>query len=484
MSSENGISAPNSSIEKWVCSAKKTLVRFFNGRAYPAIIAALVAVGHITGAEFYFSIPFLILASLALVLCESTKSLMMPMLVFVFQITLKHSPGWPTLSKYYFEGARLVILLLLAALVFGSLGYRFVVCLRTGLKKHTQMLAPLCVLSAAFILNGTFSSAWNAVSLLIGFIEAVVYFLTFYIFYIGLSEESTDGLLSYFCYITLLTAFVLIIEVAFMFLTYDGIIVDGSVIKEKVNLGWGIWNPIGFSLTVLIPILVLGGMRMRYPAVYITASVLTYLCAVLTMSRNALIFASLALLVCYTVGCFAGNRKLLFRIITLAGVVCVLVVAFLLREKIAEIFATVMNQGFDDNGRFEHWKIGFQSFLSAVPFGIGFCGIGTGSDIANFIPAMAHNTVVQILSAMGIFGLAAYAFYRIRSLEPFIKKPSLEKSMLLIPILITVGMSLIDNFVFYVYTVFYYSMSMAIAFIIYDREKTEITKPKLNALTN
>ncbi len=474
MSSEKEICARSAWKSLSFARIKESLKRFYDGKIYPIVIACLVALGHVTATEFYLVIPFLVLACGALIICDSTKPLLMPMAVFIYQLPLKHSPGWPTNSGYYFEGARLVILLLLTVITLTALMYRFVICVKEGMRRDTPMLLPLSLLCAAFLLNGVFSSGWHWAGLLVGFIEAFVYFFTFYIFYLGLRGESKDGLVEYFCYITLLIAAVIVAEMAFMFMTYDGIIVDGSIVKTKVNLGWGIWNPIGFSLTVLIPMLVFGAMKMRYPAVYVVASVITYLCAALTMSRNALIFATLALIASYVIGCFAGARKLMFRIITLAGAAVVLVAAVVMWDKIAGIFATVMEQGFDNNGRFDLWRAGIESFTSAPVFGKGFCSTGTGSDIASFIPTMAHNTVVQVLAAMGIFGMAAYAYYRAHSLVPFIARPTLEKSMLLMPMLITVGMSLLDNFVFYVYTVFYYAMAMAIAFVIYDSQKAEL----------
>ena len=43
--------------------------------------------------------------------------------------------------------------------------------------------------------------------------------------------------------------------------------------------------------------------------------------------------------------------------------------------------------------------------------------------------------------------------------------------MVLLPILITIGTSLLDNFMFYFYTTFIYEIMLAIAFNIRDKEK-------------
>ena len=146
-----------------------------------------------------------------------------------------------------------------------------------------------------------------------------------------------------------------------------------------------------------------------------------------------------------------------------------------LREKIADVFAKVLEQGLSDNGRFELWKRGIENFLCAPVFGKGLFGYGD-TDVfiaANFIPTMAHNTIVQLLSSMGIAGTAAYGFYRVKTLLPLFRKPTFEKAVLYLPILLTLGMSLLDNFVFYVYTVFYYTVALAIIFRVEEEKKEQ-----------
>ena len=72
---------------------------------------------------------------------------------------------------------------------------------------------------------------------------------------------------------------------------------------------------------------------------------------------------------------------------------------------------------------------------------------------------------------MGIFGVAAYAYYRIKTVIPFVKKFSFDKTMIALPILITIGASLLDNFIFYFYTAFLYMLLLAIVFRMHSNEK-------------
>ena len=83
---------------------------------------------------------------------------------------------------------------------------------------------------------------------------------------------------------------------------------------------------------------------------------------------------------------------------------------------------------------------------------------------------MLHNTILQLLASSGIVGLVGYGVYRAASLVPFIRKPSLEKTMLGLSILIVLVGSLADNFVFYIPHMLYYPIALALAFKIYDDE--------------
>jgi O-antigen ligase len=204
------------------------------------------------------------------------------------------------------------------------------------------------------------------------------------------------------------------------------------------------------------------------------ASVLSSAAAVLTLSRNALIFSLLALGASFIFCAFAGKKTRLFRILSVAGIAIFIIAALIFREKIASLLSKLLEQGLSDNGRFELWGIGIENFLSNPIFGTGFFGYGETETViaASFLPTMAHNTVIELLSAMGILGLISYAFYRAVSLKPFIIRPNADKTMLLFPIIIALGMSLVDNFVFYFYTMFYYTVALALAQRLADEEKT------------
>jgi hypothetical protein len=314
-------------------------------------------------------------------------------------------------------------------------------------------------------LNGAFSGGYTWFNAIFGAAQVFVYFLLFYLFLYGLKGESLEGIVRYLVYSTVLTSLVLFWEMLFMYITYDDLFVGGAINKEAINLGWGIWNPIGVSFAVLIPMQIYGAMKYKRPYIYLISVLLCYAGAVMTLSRNSIIFSTLTLAVSVIYASARGQRRKMFRIICLSALGILAIVGVIASSKIVALFGEVFGQGLSDNGRFDLWGQGIDNFLSSPIFGKGFFGFGENEifEAVTFIPDMAHNTFVELLSAMGIVGLIAYVVYRVKSLSPFYKVKDEVFKMMLISVGTLIVMSLLDNFVFYFYTVFYYTVIMAIS---------------------
>jgi O-antigen ligase len=140
--------------------------------------------------------------------------------------------------------------------------------------------------------------------------------------------------------------------------------------------------------------------------------------------------------------------------------------------RITSLMSSLINMGFADNGRFFLWDLAIDYFKDAPVFGIGFFSFDDGSyyNVANFLPYMAHNTLMILLSSMGIVGTVAYAIYRISTLKMFFKKFTLEKLLLFAVVAYFILSSLVDNFVFYFYTAFLYITVLAVTQNLYDRQ--------------
>ncbi len=451
-------------IKKYISA--ESLRSFYMGKIYPIVICVLVALGSISGLEFYFGFIHVAMFCGALVISDSVKPIMISLITFVMQASVVHSPFYPNYSDYYYTGWRLPCIVVFAiALFFGFVTFvvRNKLYLKISLRK-TPLLLPLIILSVAFILNGVFSGKWTIGNLWFGVANVAVYLFAFLLIYHGFSDsETAEDSAGYFSYISVLVSAVVTIELIALYLTSDNIFINGTINKVGVALGWGIWNLVGVSLSVLIPVIFYGMHKNKYPWLYFASATVTYIAAVLTMSRNAFIFSTLAYAACVLISCFVGKQKRTFRIITAAGIAAAVLLVIVFFDKIYLLLGDYFERGLSDNGRYALWRAAFENFLKSPVFGGGFYGFAPENlDPFGPLAKQAHNTVLQLLSATGIFGFAAYFYYRFKTATEIIKRPSFLKIMLSLSIAVLLLESLLDNFIFNIYPMFYYNVALAI----------------------
>jgi O-antigen ligase len=453
---------------------KEKIQGFYSGNLYPAIIAALVLFGAVSGFEVITMLIHTVILYGVFLFSDSVKPLLISLLTFVYQISREHAPQYPTRSDYYTTSWRIWVLVAVGVGIFVGLvifSLRNKVFSFSKIKK-TPLLLPSAVFSAGLLLNGLFSGEWVFNNLIFAFANAVIYLVLYVFIYNGFKkEEKTHELVSYFSYLALLSALIISIELIHMMLTNENLLLDGSINKGEMALGWGIWNLVAVSLAILIPLLFYGFYVNKYPWLYFAAATLAYVMSVLTMSRNALVFSTLSYGACIIISCFVGKNKRVFRVITLVGILGVITLGVLLWDKIYTVLGDYFERGFSDNGRFDIWRGSFSSFLDAPIFGSGFYGLNIYYEQFGFLPHMAHNTLFELLGALGIFGTLAYAYYRVKTLLPVIRRPSLMKSMLFLSILTLLLESLLDNFILNFYPVFYYVLALALINRSQDGEK-------------
>ncbi len=441
---------------------------FYMGPIYPALVCAVVLIGNLTALELFSNILLVILTVGSLLICDSIKPFIAPLCTFYMQVSLPNSPFYPSRSDYYATGWRLPCIIISAVLVFAAI---FVFVFKNRVfgrikAESTPLLTMFPLLTVAFLASGAFSSEWSIKNLLFGLANIFVYVLLFALIFHGFSDsDKGEELLKYLSYVAMLIALVISAELIHLYLTNENIFVNGSVDKNQVALGWGIWNLIGVSLTILIPVIFAGIHNNRYPWLYFATATLAWLMAVLTLSRNALIFSTLIYAVCVIISCFKGKNKPVFRIITAIGVVAAVILVILLWSKIKALLGDYFDRGFSDNGRFEIWSAAFKNFLEAPVFGNGFYTL----KVENFysygpVPLMAHNTVLQLLSSMGVFGIAAYVSYMKNLFEPVVVYPTLGKTFLALSVIIINLQSMLDNFVFNFYPILFITVATAVIF--------------------
>ncbi len=444
------------------------LAAFFNGRLYPVLVAFLVLIGHITGLEVFTAIIISLSASVALLTLPTMKPIIAVATSFIFQVSLEHGPGVPNMSDYYFTSWRIIAVVMVFLVLIISLIVFFIrqrLWQRIDSKKTPIYV--LAALSVAFALNGAFSPEWTPGSLVFGVALGITYMLAFLLFFLGMKGESCQELIDYFTFVSACVSVLLMAEVGWRILAGDGVIVNGEIVKESMVFGWGIWNSMGVALVMLIPTLFVGVYRSKRWYIYLALATLDLVCVYLTKSRGSLLFGALVYVLSLAILAFFGNKKLIFRIalgiIFVSGIALVL----LLWDKLPELISAFLY----DNGRFALWEIGIENFLGSPLFGKGFFGFKFPDDPnyfegADFLPAMAHNTVFELLAATGIVGFVAYVVYRVFTVRAAIRTCSVEGWLIFLSALSVALMSLLDNYLFQIWPTIYYSVAMAVVYLL------------------
>ena len=440
---------------------------FFMGMWYPIFICVLVLIGHVYAAEMVTNTIIILSTVLSLLICPSIRPVVPVACNYLFQLSLENSPALPNYSDYCFSGWRLPLvvgLFVLVALAFVYFAIKHKIFSGIHLLR-TPLLLPLLLLSSAFILEGVFSSEWNGSSLAYGAIQAFTFMFFFVFFLFGLRSEKSGEMAEYIAYVSALTVFVLLGELINCFLTTEKIIINGEIQKWKILFGWGVSNSMGVAICMLIPACFVGVIRTRgvRSFAYFLVSLVAFAGAVLTMSRNAMLFGSLFLIVCVIFACFVGKYKCFYRVLFVIGAIASVWALVYYRDVIPGELESFLY----DNGRWALWKLGIDKFLSAPIFGTGFYSFEFPDDPlyfvgASFLPSFVHQTIIQLLASMGIFGLGAYLYYRASTVICAIRRPSATKLMLLLSALVMPVMSLIDTFIFNFWPVIHYSMVLAV----------------------
>ena len=471
---------------KTIASEKSinALRSFFMGRWYPIWIAFSVLIGRFTCAEIYFAMLDLVIVSIALLVCDSIRPVLLNLITLIYRIPIEHGPGSPYHSDYYVTNPGMIALIAFFALAIAAL-----VCFYVKNKSFAgfnpiknKYFIPFLAFSVTFFTAGMFSGNRQGKDLIISLLEFVAFFVVFYLLYIGLRRESFDKLLDYFVYIAAVCSVILMFELLDVFLRSDSVIINGSINKGSVTFGWGISNNMANSLSMLIPLLILGAMRAlrkRIAVVYLCLASLTLLATVITLGRASVLVGGVGYIVALAIACFSGNHKKMCRIAALVVAVGVLAVLVLFYDKIMTIFNSFVVNGFNDNGRYGFWRYFYNAFKEAPVFGNGFYHFYYGYQHTTFAPTFAHNTIMQLLGSMGVVGLVSFLVYRAFTFIPFFKKFTLTKLFLFGSCAVLIFESWIDNFIFLITPTFVYNVCIILA--VMHCEQTNMGSTDLDA---
>ena len=439
----------------------QTLLRnFYLGKYYHVFVAGLVFLGHASGFEIIFGALMLLSLIPACFLCDDLRFAISPFLYTVFLVSAKgYSPNDTGYADHYLNAPVLITLSVVALLVVSSLVF-FAVKHRkrcTPLPKAGMFLG-LAVFCGALMLNGLLSANYTPMNLFFAGVISLTLLGVYLLFarYVRFDRGSMDYLMR--CLV--LAGLLIAAELIFAYLTSVQF-VDGEIVKGSVVLGWGVWTTIGGMLAFLMPACFYFAASHRHGWLGYLLGLFLYVCILLSQSRGALLFGSVALVLCLFYLCMRGVNRKQNRIFTAILAFGGAAVCLLFSDKLLSLVNHFLQYGFGDNGRFEIWKIGIENFLENPVFGSGFYDSYTTEEWERTVdPYLYHNTVIQLFGSMGVIGVIAYAYHRFRTLRLVFKRPTTGKIFLGISILTLLLFSLLDVLFFKMYPTIFYSMML------------------------
>lgn len=450
---------------------------FFLMEWYPLLTFLIILFGYFTRLEIFTIVLNIILTSIAILTTDSMKPFLFFIMTFVYQMNPNHMPQKPYYSDYYYTGWRPYVLAVGALIMIASI---FVFAFRN--KKvisvnwlRVPLFVTLVVFSLAMLTNGLLFDGKNGWDLAWGFGQVVVYLLLFVVVYMGLRGENEYELVTYFSYLTLLASWIIILQVGELYLFGDAI-VDGSIKRDNVTLGFGGCNIVGAHAAMLIPMNFYGYAKGKTPYLSLITAFAVYVAALASTSRNAMLFGSIFFVIFLVISMIASGRGK--RLLISLGVIAVFLLALsaVFREELVKIIELYLNRGMGDNGRYVLWQRCWELFLENPVFGRGFYSldISTPNSFNQFsfdlVPDFAHNTIFELLGATGAVGLVAYLIYRFSTLRLAFRKPSFDRTFLMCSAAFIVVASLVDNYIFQIFGPIYYTLATVIAVLIYQRE--------------
>lgn len=231
--------------------------------------------------------------------------------------------------------------------------------------------------------------------------------------------------IEYFSKIMLAAAMVVTLEIFSCILSAQALYPDESIPhilseygKNVMFVGWGTPNNVAAVFTISIPLTLLLSTQNRWHSpIFFILALFQVAAAVLTMSRACILFIVILLPfeLLYTIK--VSERRFLTAALVI-GVTTVFVVGIVsLWSQIELALQKMIDIKFDDNGRLEIYREAVRCFSENPLFGRGLdyhWGYGYGEDLTidrnTGTPFYFHNTILQVLASLGLFGALIYSF--------------------------------------------------------------------------
>ena len=458
---------------------------------FPAVYAVLGVVSCSFGMAAYIPVYyiFMLLTVFAALFCEDSKVLLAPLLISYFAVggdgILNYGQAITDVSLF-FEPAGLVNMYIVGSVMAAAILFRLIAdgTIAAVFRRRGLLTWGFLALAAAMLLNGIFSAAWEPLDLAWGLFMAVGLLLAYFI--VLAMSDKTENIVGYLLRICLIVGLMICAEEWILMgrLAADGMLLEldeagkwtGGFVRDYQVLGWGVSTYAAGMLAILIAPTMALAYSGRRGVWYYLAAVVMFLTIILLNARTAMLMGGIILLACMIICCFGTNRKqnrIVFAAIVGAALVCVAGVwAVMGTNDFFGFIAEMLRFDQGDNHRFERWANGWKDFLSAPIFGVGFMD-GAATDPSMY-SNMYHNIFVQLIGALGVFGLLAFLFHIIQVAVLCVRKFRLERFLVLLGAAAVILTSLLDNFFFFFSVQLFYGAFLAAAELMLEKTRREL----------
>ncbi|MBD5132691.1 MAG: O-antigen ligase family protein [Clostridiales bacterium] len=352
---------------------------------------------------------------------EDLKPFVPTVLLLYFCIPRAHgSTGWADIGIWqttpYVINLCLIGAIFLAAFLFNFIYYKQY----RNFKKITFLTAGLAAFAASYLTNGLFAHDYTIKNLGYGLTFALLYYV-FYLFVFCTVKWKKGESMRYLAQCMVVMGLLISVELAFLYMLNSdlhGIVPD----KVYILLGWGNSNSIAFTTLLCLPFAFWLAWKEKYSLLYFLAATVMFTAIFFTYARGSLIVAGPMYLVGTVFLCFVAKRRLGIWIAAGCLLIAAIIMVFCFKDWMLDKLHIYIENGVKDRGRFRLWNLALDGFKAAPVFGSGLY-FKYGVDESSLF-YWAHNTILQIMATLGIFGLAAYLFHRVQTVYMCVKKPT------------------------------------------------------------
>lgn len=473
-------------IKKWCFKGVKATSDFMDTAYFGLLLAAVELCCYYLEIDLVSIIVISLFMTFALIFKKNLNCFICLLLFLSTMISLGKSPGNTEVkSNFYFQPEVYITCIVAASVPIVLVIYRLVKNFAEHKIEYNLMFISTGILCIAFFLNGVFSDTYTPLDAAFGIFMIFFFFCLFYALLPNL-EINHDSLIIIAKQVAAFSLVPLIELCVFYIVSLTGGISFET--RSILFLGWGNRNTIGMLLSIaffFVLFLAIYEKKSSLKKMFIVWIFVVLGGVIASFSRQAyfaLIVAGFAFLVLLF---FKTKGKIkIICVSIIGGAVGIVLVGFLILC-FTGYFDTLDKEiinGMSD-GRITLWEKAIKAFVSYPLFGSGFYFIGGDPKVqlSNVMPYCCHNTVLQMLSACGLFGILCYLFYRFTTVKEIIKNYHPMKLFLIMTVFTILIMSLLDIHIFDLLGSAIYVSLLAAALAPYkDENKVDLEEKKID----